>query len=74
MSINKAFPYLSVNDVARATGLTVDSIYKHIKAKHLAATKLPNFRQYMVEQSELAAFLKARANGKFVIPAKKAKG
>jgi helix-turn-helix protein len=74
MSTNRPFPYLSVNDVARATGLTIDSIYKHIRAKHIAAIKLPNFREYMVEQSELAAFIKARANGQLVRPEMRAKG
>jgi excisionase family DNA binding protein len=74
MSNTKQFPYLSVTEVARAADLTMDSIYKHIKAGHITATKLPNFRQYMVEQSELAAFLRARANGKFVRPEKRVKG
>ena len=66
MNNNKPFHYLSVADVARAAGLTLDSIYKHIKAKHLVAIKLPNFRQYLVEPTELTAFLTARANGRFV--------
>jgi excisionase family DNA binding protein len=68
MNNNRPFPYLSATDVARATGLTLDSIYKHIRAKHIATVKVPNFRQYLIEQSELAAFLKARANGLFVRP------
>jgi hypothetical protein len=71
MNSNKQFPYLSVAEVARATSLTIDSIYKHIRAGHLIAIKPSHFDQYMVEPAELTAFLKARANGSFVRPPKK---
>jgi hypothetical protein len=68
---NKQFLYLSVAEVARATSLTIDSIYKHIRAGHLVASKPTNFDQYMVEPAELSAFLQARAKGRFVRPPKR---
>lgn len=57
---------MSVADIAKAAGVNLDCVYKHIAAGHISTTKLPGFRQHMVQESELAAFLKARANGKFV--------
>jgi excisionase family DNA binding protein len=68
-----AFPFLTVYEVARATDLTVPCIYKHIHDGHIDAVKVPGFRQYMIEPAALAAFLKARAKGQFVRPAKKVK-
>jgi excisionase family DNA binding protein len=65
------FPFLTVYEVARAADLTIPCIYAHIHNGHLDAVKVPGFRQYMVEPAALAAFLKARARGQFVRPAKK---
>jgi excisionase family DNA binding protein len=67
------FECLTVYEVARAADLTVACIYAHIHNGHLDAVKMPGFRQYMVEPSALAAFLKARARGQFVRPAKEVK-
>jgi excisionase family DNA binding protein len=73
MSKSIAFPYLSVQDVARAADLSVPAIYKHIEAGHIEVIKLPNFKNYLIPAAALAAFLKARAHGKFVRPPKKLK-
>jgi excisionase family DNA binding protein len=62
------FPFLTVNDVARATGLSIPAVYAHIHDGHLDVVKVQGFRQYMIEPAALAAFLKARAKGQFVRP------
>jgi excisionase family DNA binding protein len=67
------FPFLTVYEVARATELKSACIYRHIQEGHLDAVKIPGFRQYMIEPAALAAFLKARAKGQFIRPAKKVK-
>jgi excisionase family DNA binding protein len=67
------FPFLTAIEVARAAELTVPCIYAHIHDGHLDAVKIPGFRQYMIEASALASFLKARAKGQFVRPAKRVK-
>jgi excisionase family DNA binding protein len=67
-----SFPFLTVYEVARAADLTVSCIYSHIHHGHLDAVKMPGFRQYMIEASALASFLKARASGMYVRPSKKA--
>lgn len=67
------FPYLSVIDVAQAADLTVFAIYKHIALGHIEAIKLRNFKNYLIPAASLTAFLKARAEGKYVRPTKKVK-
>ena len=63
-----SFPVLTISDVARACGLTDVTIYKHVHDAHIDVVRLPGCRQFFVEPSALAAFLKARAQGKFVRP------
>jgi hypothetical protein len=67
------FPYLSVIDVARASDLSVPAIYKHIDLGHIEAIKLANFKNYLIPVASLTAFLKARAEGQYVRPAKRVK-
>jgi excisionase family DNA binding protein len=67
------FPFLTVNDVARATDLSIPAIYAHIHDGHIDVVKVQGFRQYMIEPAALAAFLKARAQGMFVRPPKRVK-
>jgi hypothetical protein len=66
------FPFLSVKEVALASDLSQVNIYKHIALGHIAAIKLPNFKNYMVPPAALAEFLRARAEGKFKRPPKRA--
>jgi hypothetical protein len=68
-----SFPVLTVSDVGMATELAIVSVYKHIHAGNLDAVRLPDTRQFFVEPAALAAFLKARAQGKFVRPPKRVK-
>jgi hypothetical protein len=65
--------HLSVIDVATATDLSVPNIYKHIALGHIEAIKPPHFKNYIIPVASLTAFLKARAEGKFVRPAKRVK-
>jgi hypothetical protein len=65
------FPFLSVRDVALASDLSVPNIYKHIGLGHLAAIKLPNFKNYMIPAAALSEFLRARAEGRFKRPQKR---
>jgi hypothetical protein len=68
----KPFPFLSVREVAVASDLSVPNIYKHINLGHIEVIKLRDFKNYMIPAASLAAFLQARAEGKFKRPAKRA--
>jgi excisionase family DNA binding protein len=65
------FPFLSVRDVARATGLSIPAVYKHLEAKHLQALRPPGFTQYLISATALTEFMRARANGSYVRPPKR---
>jgi hypothetical protein len=67
----KPFPFLSVREVAVASDLSVPNIYKHIGLGHIEVIKLRDFKNYMIPAASLAAFLRARAEGKFKRPAKR---
>jgi hypothetical protein len=66
-----SFPVLTISDVGRACGLTDVAIYKHVHDSHIDVVRLPGCRQFFVEPAALAAFLKARAEGRYVRPEKR---
>jgi hypothetical protein len=66
-----AFPFLSVREVAVACDLSDANIYKHIELGHIEVIKRENFKNIMIPAASLAAFLRARAEGKFKRPAKR---
>jgi hypothetical protein len=65
------FPFLSVREVAVACDLSDANIYKHIELGHIEVIKRENFKNIMIPAASLAAFLRARAEGKFKRPAKR---
>jgi excisionase family DNA binding protein len=56
---------VSVATAAKATGLSIPSIYQHLHARHLPAYKISGWHEWVIYREDLETFIKARAQGKF---------
>jgi hypothetical protein len=65
MSITNKTIYVTPSTAALATGLSLNAIYLHIKVGNLKASKIQGFKEWMIRQEDLQAFISARAKGRF---------